>query len=74
LELILESLREKDNSMGFLIVAKKLLPRMELKDCIKDLEFLSSVFSLTELFTSGNFKLIVRGYDAGKQFIWGTEQ
>ena len=47
---------------------------MELKDCIKDLEFLSSVFSLTELFTSGNFKLIVRGYDAGKQFIWGTEQ
>jgi hypothetical protein len=50
------------------------LPRMELTDCIKDLESQSLVFSLTELFTSGNFYLIFRGYDAGKQFIWGTEQ
>lgn len=47
---------------------------MEFKDCIKDSEFQSLVFSLTELSISGKLLTYFRGYDAGKRFIWGNEQ
>jgi hypothetical protein len=60
--------------MGFSTAVKKSSPKTESKACIKDSASQSSVSSHTELSISGKYSFNFRGYDAGKQFIWGTEQ
>ena len=71
---ISENQKDKDNSTGFLIVVKKSSLKMEFQDCIKDLVSRLLVSSHIEHSISGKYSFNSRGYDAGKRFIWGTEQ
>ena len=71
---ISENLKDKDNSTAFLIAVKKSSLKMEFQACIKDLVSQWLVSLHTELSISGKYSFNSRGYDAGKQFIWGTEQ
>jgi hypothetical protein len=71
---MLVNLKPKDNLTDYLIVAKKFLLRTESKGYIKDSVFLCLVFSLIEPFISGKYKSNFSGYDAGKRFIWGSDQ
>lgn len=57
-ELISEKQKVKDNLTVSSIVAEKSWSRMEFKDCIKDSEFQSLVFSLTELSISEAMMLV----------------
>jgi len=47
---------------------------MELKVYIKDSVFPFLVFLLIEPFILGKFEYNFSGYDAGKRFIWGSDQ
>lgn len=47
---------------------------MELKDYIKDSVFPFLVFLPIEPFILGRSKYNFSGYDAGKRFIWGSDQ
>ncbi len=60
--------------MVYLTVAKKFSLRMELKDYIKDSVFPFLVFLPIEPFILGRSKYNFSGYDAGKRFIWGSDQ
>jgi len=68
------SLKLKDNLTDCLTAVEKLLQKMESPVSIKDSLFQLLVFSHTEHFISGNIFGNFSGYDAGKRFIWGSDQ